>query len=166
MVSEVHRINMMPAYITAATKAGIPAPTICVHAETCVHLHKTLAEIRDSECLAGVALDISTSASVIEHVLDLVDVVLVMTVDPGGGGRPFLPTMLTKISQLRALFIERGCADRIEIHADGGIKPDGKNARACVSAGAKGFVVGSALFSHAKGPAVPIAMLRAATKTL
>merc|ERR1712216_935297 len=94
LVSETHRDHNIKEYAAAATKTGCPTPTICLHASACTHLHKNLAEIKDMGCQAGVALGVATSAHSVEHCLDLIDTIVILTVDPGGPGRPFLRPML------------------------------------------------------------------------
>ena len=107
-----------------------------------VHLHRVLTTVRDLGCRPGVVLDPATPVAWIEHVLHLVDIILVMTVNPGFGGQAFLPEMLGKISALRALCDERGLSPHIEV--DGGQSAD--TVRACREAGADVIVAGSAIF--------------------
>lgn len=115
---------------------------ITVHVEACTHLHRTLGAIRELGAKAGVALNPSTPASEVEHVLDLVDLVLVMTVNPGFGGQRYLGTMEPKVARLRSLVDETSRA--IELEVDGGIAPD--TIDAAWRAGARSFVAGSALY--------------------
>src|SRR5512138_1081438 len=99
---DVHLMIEAPErYIPAFAEAG--ANSISVHAETCPHLHRTLAQIRENRCLAGVALNPSTPLEHLVHVLDQLDFVLVMSVNPGFGGQAFIPSALPKISDLRDL---------------------------------------------------------------
>ena len=107
-----------------------------------VHLHRVLGRVRALGCRPGVVLDPATPVSWIEHVLHLVDIVLVMTVNPGYGGQAFLPEMLPKIAALRALCRQRGLDPHIEV--DGGLDPE--TVRASVEAGADVIVAGSAIF--------------------
>jgi ribulose-phosphate 3-epimerase len=107
-----------------------------------VHLHRTLSRIRELGKKAGVVIDPATPLAMIEWVLPLCDVVLVMTVNPGFGGQAFLPEMLGKIRDLRAMCDQRGCNPVIEV--DGG--QDCAHAARAVAAGATAIVAGSAIF--------------------
>lgn len=118
-----------------------------------VHLHRVLTAVRALGCRAGVVLDPATPIVWIEHVLHLVDIVLVMTVNPGFGGQAFLPEMLEKISALRRRCNERGLHPHIEV--DGG--QSSEVARRCIDAGADVIAAGSAIF----GAADPEAAIRA-----
>ncbi|CAM5352560.1 Ribulose-phosphate 3-epimerase OS=Afipia felis OX=1035 GN=rpe_1 PE=3 SV=1 [Afipia felis] len=125
-------------YLEAFAKAG--CDHITVHAEAGPHLHRSLQAIRALGKKAGVALNPATPANVIEYVLDLVDIVLVMSVNPGFGGQSFIPAVLEKITTIRAM-----CAGRpIDIEVDGGVTAD--NAAQIAAAGANAFVAGSAVF--------------------
>lgn len=125
-------------YIAAFAEAG--CDIITVHAEAGPHLHRSLQTIRKLGKKAGVALNPATPASAIQHVLDDVDLVLVMTVNPGFGGQAFIPAMVEKVRLVRAMIGERP----IDIEVDGGIAPD--TAGAIVEAGANVLVAGSAVF--------------------
>jgi ribulose-phosphate 3-epimerase len=125
-------------YLAAFAEAGVDSLT--VHAEAGPHLDRSLQSIRALGKRAGVALNPATPASAIENVLDRIDLVLVMTVNPGFGGQAFIPAMLEKIRQVKALVAGRD----IDIEVDGGITPD--TAAAVVSAGANVLVAGAALF--------------------
>jgi ribulose-phosphate 3-epimerase len=125
-------------YLEAFAKAG--AETITVHAEAGPHLDRSLQTIRDLGNRAGVALNPATPAAAIEHVIDRVDLVLVMTVNPGFGGQAFIPAMLEKIAQVKVMAASRD----IDIEVDGGITPD--NAGDVARAGANVLVAGSAVF--------------------
>lgn len=107
-----------------------------------VHLHRVLSQVRELGCRPGVVIDPATPIAWIEHVLHLVDIVLVMTVNPGFGGQAFLPEMLPKIAALRALCNERGLRPHIEV--DGG--QDTETVRQTVEAGADIIVAGTAIF--------------------
>ncbi len=107
-----------------------------------VHLHRVLSQVRELGCRPGVVLDPATPVVWIEHVLHLVDVILVMTVNPGFGGQAFLPEMLPKIAALRQLCDARGLAAHIEV--DGGQDP--RTARLAIEAGADVLVAGTAVF--------------------
>lgn len=118
---------------------------LIVHAETSTHLHRTLANVRTLGAKPAVALNPATPAEAIAHVLDLVDMVLVMTVNPGFGGQAYISTMEPKIAQIRAMLDERGLTD-VDIEVDGGISTETIGAAA--SAGANVFISGSALFRY------------------
>ena len=122
---------------------------LIVHAEACVHLHRALGAIGDLGATAGVALSPATPVSAVEHVLDLVDLVLVMTVNPGFGGQQYIATMEPKIRQMEALLDARGLRDSVDIEIDGGVSA--KTISGAAAAGANVFVVGSALFKHPSG---------------
>ena len=125
-------------YLEAFAKAG--CDHITVHAEAGQHLHRSLQAIRALGKKAGVSLNPATPANVIEYVIDQIDLVLVMSVNPGFGGQSFIPAVLEKISQVRAM-----CAGRpIDIEVDGGVTAD--NAAAIAAAGANALVAGSAVF--------------------
>ena len=117
------------------------ADMITVHAEADIHLHRSIQIIRDLGKKAGVSLNPSTRETVLESVIDDIDLVLVMSVNPGFGGQSFIPSQLGKISRIREMIGERS----IELMVDGGIKPG--NIAAAVDAGADAFVAGSAVFS-------------------
>jgi len=151
---DVHLMIVEPErYIDEFVRSG--AATIGVHVETCPHLFRTVAQIREAGAQASVVLNPSTPAAHVELVLPEVDQVLVMTINPGFGGQAFIPAMLPKIRQLRHWIDERGLAVRLEV--DGGIAP-GTVAQAA-SAGADVFVAGTAVF-HTKDYAAAIAELR------
>jgi ribulose-phosphate 3-epimerase len=116
--------------------------TLIVHAESVVHLHRTLSRVRELGASPGVALNPSTPVSAIEHVLDLVDMVLVMTVNPGFGGQAYIATMEPKIRELRARYDG-------DIEVDGGIGPD--TITGAASAGANWLVAGTALYRDPDG---------------
>jgi ribulose-phosphate 3-epimerase len=151
---DVHLMIEEPErYIDAYAAAG--ATTLGVHVETCPHLHRTLAQIREAGARASVVLNPATPAQLIEPVLEDVDQVLVMTVNPGFGGQKFIESMLGKIAWLRRTFDERALDADLEV--DGGIGP-GTAARAA-RAGANVFVAGTAIFG-APDYAEAIAALR------
>ena len=127
--------EMIPWFIAAG------ADIITVHAETCPHLDKTLQTIRAYGLKAGVALNPATPESVLEYVLDKLDMVLVMSVNPGFGGQKFIEGSLNKIAKVKSLIGERP----IEIEVDGGINP--LTAARCISAGADILVAGTAVFA-------------------
>src|SRR3954447_9508733 len=133
---------------------------LIVHAESTVHLHRTLSHVRDAGAQAGVAINPSTPAVAVAHVLDLVDLVLVMTVNPGFGGQKYIATMEPKIAEVRDL-IERGGYD-IDVEVDGGLDID--TVGGAVSSGANVIVAGSALYRDAKGLEHAVTALRAAAE--
>jgi len=138
---DVHLMIEAPErYVDAFAQAG--ANTIGVHAETCPHLHRTVAQIRESGARAAVALNPSTPAAAVREVLCDVDQVLVMTVNPGFGGQKFIASTLPKIETLRRWIDEQGLEVVLEV--DGGIGPE-TVARAA-QAGADVFVAGTAVF--------------------
>ena len=122
---------------------------LIVHAEACTHLHRTLENIRSMGATAGVALNPHTSASEVAHVLDLVDLVLVMTVNPGFGGQSYISTMEPKIRQVRDMVDAAGLSDSVHVEVDGGIGPSTVSAAA--AAGANLLIAGSALYRDPKG---------------
>ncbi|MFM9940092.1 MAG: ribulose-phosphate 3-epimerase [Hyphomicrobiaceae bacterium] len=136
---DVH-LMIAPAdpYIEAFAKAG--SDMITVHAEAGPHLHRTLQSIRGYGRKAGVALNMTTPLSVIEHILDDVDLVLVMTINPGFGGQKFTHSMVDKVRQTRAMLAKRP----IHVEVDGGIDPT--TAPLVAAAGADVLVAGSAVF--------------------
>ena len=122
---------------------------LIVHAEACTHLHRTLGNINDLGGNAAVALNPATPASAIEHVLDLVDLVLVMTVNPGFGGQAYISTMEPKIAEVRAMIVASGRGDEIDLEVDGGIGPD--TIAGAAAAGANVLIAGSALYRDPEG---------------
>ncbi len=138
-VLDVHlMISPVDPYIEAFAKAG--SDIITVHAEAGVHLDRSLQLIRSLGKKAGVSLNPSTPESVVEYVLDKLDLILVMTVNPGFGGQAFIPSQLGKIRRLRAMIGDRP----IDLEVDGGVSPE--TAGAVVAAGANALVAGSAVF--------------------
>jgi len=141
-------------YIADFVEAG--SDSIFVHQEACPHLNRTLQQIRGLGVQVGVAINPATPVALLEEVLDLVDSVLVMSVNPGFGGQQFLPGALRKIRQLRQMLDEQGSS--AEIAVDGGI--DAHTAPAVVEAGATLLVAGQAVFGDADGVAAAISKLR------
>ena len=141
--------------------AGAGAEIITVHAEACPHLDRTLSRIRELGCRAGVSLNPHTPADVIRHVLDRLDLVLVMTVNPGFGGQSFIAPMLDKIATIREMTAGRD----IIIEVDGGISP--QTVGQVTAAGATALVAGSAIFNGdgEAGYRAKIDAIRAAAKT-
>jgi ribulose-phosphate 3-epimerase len=153
---DVHlMISPADAYIEAFAKAG--ADIITVHAEAGPHLDRTLQLIRSLGKKAGVALNPGTPATALAHVLDRVDLILVMTVNPGFGGQAFIPTMAAKIREVRSLIGSRP----IHIEVDGGINPD--TAAVAAAAGADVLVAGNAAFAGGRY-AENIAAIRASAE--
>jgi ribulose-phosphate 3-epimerase len=141
---DVHLMVEAPQLLFPALAAA-GADRITVHPEACVHLHRTLSEIRDLGMKAGVALNPHTPLSVLEYILDEIDLVLIMTINPGFGGQSFLPAMLPKLRQLREMLERHGRKDII-IQVDGGI--NAQTAALVKEAGANSLVAGTYVFSH------------------
>lgn len=156
-VFDAHLMIAQPErFIETFARAG--ADILTVQAEACTHLQRTLAQIRDAGARAGLALNPATPLDILDYVLDDIDLLLVMTVNPGFGGQTFIPATLRKIAEARALL---NTARRpIELEVDGGIGPE--NAAEVVAAGATVLVAGSSVFGHPDGPAAGIHALRAA----
>lgn len=129
---------------------------LIVHAEATRHLHRTLGHLRDLGAKAGVALNPATPPSAVEHVLDLVDLVLVMTVNPGFGGQDYIATMEPKIAAVRQMVLEAGLD--VDVEVDGGIGPS--TIAAATAAGANVLVAGSALYRDPQGLAHAVSELR------
>jgi ribulose-phosphate 3-epimerase len=149
MVKPVDRI--VPDF----AKAG--ASVISFHPEASEHIDRTLGLIRDSGCQAGLVFNPATPLTYLDHVLDKVDLILLMSVNPGFGGQSFIPTALDKLRRVRELIDRTGRNIRLEI--DGGVKAD--NIGAIAAAGADTFVAGSAIFGQKDYAAVIGAMKRA-----
>jgi ribulose-phosphate 3-epimerase len=142
---DVHlMIAPVDAYVGPFARAG--ADIITVHAEAGPHLHRTLQAIRAEGKKAGVALNPATPVSALEHVIGDIDLLLVMSVNPGFGGQSFIPEALTKLRQAKALIGGRD----IDLEVDGGVSAD--NAQAIVEAGANVLVAGSSVYGG-KDPA-------------
>jgi ribulose-phosphate 3-epimerase len=140
---DVHLMMVEPErYLDDFARAG--ADHLLVHCEpsATIHLHRTLSHIRDLGKVAGTVLNPATPLAQIEEVLDLCDIILIMTVNPGFGGQKFLPSMLPKLRAMRRLCDERGLDPIIEV--DGGLS--GGNAWEVIEAGANAIVAGSAVF--------------------
>ena len=131
---------------------------LIVHAEACTHLHRTLGNINSTGARAAVALNPATPAAAIEHVLDLVDLVLVMTVNPGFGGQAYIPTMERKIAEIRRMIDDAGLGDEIDLEVDGGIGPS--TIEGAVKAGANVLIAGSALYRDPEGLEHAVSELR------
>ena len=131
---------------------------LIVHPEAEVHLHRTLAHITALGASAAVVINPATPAAAIAHVLDLIDLVLVMTVNPGFGGQSYLSSMEPKIAEIRRMIDDAGLGDRIDLEVDGGITSS--TITPATAAGANVFVAGSAVFGHPDGLEVAIGELR------
>ena len=118
---------------------------VLVHAEACAHLHRTIGYIKEQGCQVGVAINPATPIAAVEEVLPDLDIVLVMTVNPGFGGQSFIPSALGKLRRLYGIIQENGYATQLEV--DGGVKADA-TARDSVSAGAGILVAGTAIFNR------------------
>lgn len=154
---EAHLMVLTPDVMAAEyVKAG--CSRLIVHAEACPHLHRTLDNIRSLGATAGVALNPHTPAEVVAHVLDLVDLVLVMTVNPGFGGQSYIATMEPKIREVRRMIDSAGLADSVDLEVDGGIGT--ATIAGAASAGANVLVAGSALYKDPDGLAHAVSNLR------
>ena len=129
---------------------------VTVHAEACTHLHRVIQQIKDGGCRAGVALNPATPIASIEEVLPFLDIVLILTVNPGFGGQTLIPHVLNKVSRLRAIIDERGYD--VELEVDGGV--NAQTAAAVVDAGAHTLIAGSAVFNRQESVADAMAKLR------
>ena len=150
---DVH-LMVQPVDALAAAFAQAGADLISFHPDASTHVDRTLQLIRDAGCQAGLAFNPATPLDVLEWVLDKVDLVLIMSVNPGFGGQGFIPAALRKVEQARRLIDASGRDIRLEV--DGGIKVD--NIRAVADAGADTFVAGSAIFGRPDYAAVMAAM--------
>lgn len=141
MIFDVHLMIREPErYVERFAESG--ADIITVHAEACLHLHRTIGQIKQLGKKCGVALNPATPLSALDYVLEDVDMVLLMTVNPGFGGQSFIPAMYEKTGELRRRITERNLTTDIEV--DGGIKIS--NTRDILEAGANILVAGSAVF--------------------
>lgn len=141
LIFDVHLMIESPDdYIGAFANAG--ADIICVHAEACRHLHRTIQFIKESGARTAVALNPATPLECLDYVLEDLDMVLLMTVNPGFGGQKFIPSSINKISNLKKIIDER--KPGIDIEVDGGIKLS--NLQQVIDAGANVIVAGSAIF--------------------
>lgn len=141
-IFDVHLMIEEPdRYVEDFAKAG--ADIITVHVEACRHLDRTIAHIKELGVMAGVAINPATPIEVLRHVLEQVDMVLIMTVNPGYGGQKMIPYTLQKVTGLRRILGEQGI--KLDIEVDGGITLD--NVDQALIAGANIIVAGSAVFS-------------------
>ena len=154
---DVHLMIVDPdRYITTFKKLG--ANLLTVHYEACTHLHRTLQAIKAEEMKAGVALNPHTNIDLLEDVIQDIDLVCIMSVNPGFGGQSFIENTYDKVKKLKALIKRKNAATLIEI--DGGVT--NKNAKQLVDAGADVLVAGSYIFS-AQNPTATIADLKRIT---
>lgn len=154
---DVHLMIQKPErHIAAFAHAG--ASLLSVHVENHPHLYRTLQEIKALGCQAGVVLNPGTPAELIRPVLPLLDLVLVMTVNPGFSGQQFLPDVLPKVSMVRRMLDEAGLATWLEV--DGGINAE--TLPQVLAAGATAFVAASAVFHHPQGIAAGVRALKQA----
>lgn len=140
---DVHLMIENPdQYIEAFANAG--ADYITVHVEACRHLHRTIQSIKSFGVKAGVVLNPATPVDTIQHIIRDIDMVLLMSVNPGFGGQKFIQEVLPKIRQVKELAEQKGV--NIEIEIDGGVNP--KTAKQCIEAGATVLVAGSAIYNE------------------
>jgi ribulose-phosphate 3-epimerase len=152
---DVHLMVERPErQLQAFAEAG--ASILSVHVEACPHLHRTLQQIKELGCRAGVCLNPGTPPSALEEVLGEVDQVMVMGVNPGWGGQEFIPSTLDKLRRVRAMLDELSLTADIEV--DGGVKIE--NVVSCVEAGARVLVAGSAVFNDRASVAESMRALR------
>ena len=130
---------------------------VLVHAEACTHLHRTVGYIKEQGCQVGVAINPATPLTAVEEVLPDLDIVLVMTVNPGFGGQSFIPAALGKLRRLYRTIADNGYGAQLEV--DGGVKAD-DTARDSVAAGAGILVAGTAIFNREQSVAEAMAALR------
>jgi ribulose-phosphate 3-epimerase len=156
---DVHLMIEQPdRYVTDFAKAG--ADRITVHVETCPHLHRTIQHIRELGCKPGVTLNPATSLSTVEEVLPDVDLVLVMSVNPGFGGQVYIPNSTVRIARLRKMLDDIGSEAEIEV--DGGINTE--TIAEIAGAGATVLVAGSAIFNDKASVVENIRQLRSILK--
>lgn len=142
LIFDVHLMVEEPTrYIDECKKAG--ADLVCVHAEACKHLHRTIMQIKESGLKVAVSLNPATPVSVLDYVIGLLDMVLVMSVNPGFGGQSFIETSIQKIKDVRKKANEVGNVE-LDIEVDGGVTAE--NVGSLIEAGANIFVAGSAVF--------------------
>jgi len=141
---------MIPAFVDAGCEL------IILHAEACAHLHRALTQVTEAGATAAVALNPATPNEAIDHVLDLVGMVLIMTVNPGFGGQAYIASMEPKIADLRRRIVERGLD--VDLEVDGGIGPD--TIAGAAAAGANVLVAGSALYRDPEGLGHAVSHLR------
>ena len=157
---DVHLMIENPEfYIEDFSKAG--ADIITVHQEATPHLHRTIQQIHDLGIKAGVSLNPSTSVRTLDEIICDVDLILIMSVNPGFGGQSYIHSCTNKIRKVREMLDERGFSADLEV--DGGVNVDTVNE--VISAGANAFVAGSAIFNEKNSVAENVSALRAKIKT-
>ncbi len=145
MVSQYNCETMLEEYVKATKGPDGEPGVVIAHAEANIHLHRILGRIRDLGGSPSVALNPHTPFEMIENIMDMVDHVLVMTVNPGFGGQAYIPTMLNKIRKIRQFVIEKNL--NVDIEVDGGIKANWTISQ-CAAAGANCFIAGSGMFAY------------------
>lgn len=154
---DVHlMVKPVDALIVEFAKAG--ATNISIHPQACLHVDRSLSLIRDHGCKAGLALNPATPLNCLDYILDKLDLILIMSVNPGFGGQAFIPSALTKIKQVKELIIHSAYPN-IRIAVDGGVKLD--NIANIAAAGADMFIAGSAIYQQKDYAAVITAMRKA-----
>ena len=157
---DVHLMIENPElYIEDFSKAG--ADIITVHQEATTHLHRTIQQIHDLGIKAGVSINPSTSVRTLDEIICDVDLILVMSVNPGFGGQSYIHSCTNKIRKVREMLDDRGVSADLEV--DGGVNVDTVNE--VISAGANAFVAGSAIFNDKNSVAENVSALRAKIKT-
>jgi ribulose-phosphate 3-epimerase len=152
---DVHLMMEDPGrFVQDFSKAG--ANILTVQQEACTHLHRVVEQIKERGMRAGVAINPATPVMMLEEILGFVDLVLVMTVNPGFGGQSFIPTMPRKIAAMREMIERQGV--RVELEVDGGIHTE--TAPIAVQAGAEVLVAGSAIFKEGESVAQTVRQLR------
>ena len=153
---ETHLMILEPErYVLDFISAG--SDLISVHFEASTHVQRTLAQIREAGVKAGLALNPGTPLTAIDYLLDDIDLLLIMTVNPGFGGQALIPATIRKVQDARQKIAESG--KQIDLEVDGGVGPD--NARVLAEAGADVFVAGTTIFRHPEGAADGIRAIRA-----
>ena len=158
---DVHLMIEAPWHFIAEF-ANVGADIITVHQEACAHLHRIVEQIKGFNKKAGIALNPATPVGTLEEILPYIDLVLVMTVNPGFGGQSFIETMPQKIAAMRQMIDARGFASRVELEVDGGINAE--TAPRVVAAGARVLVAGSAIFNSKMSVAEAVKRLRDSVK--
>ena len=145
MVSQYNCETMLESYVKASAGSNGEPGVVIAHVEANVHLHRVLGRIRDLGGSPSVALNPHTPFEMVKDVMDMVDHVLVMTVNPGFGGQAYIPTMLNKIRKIREFVINNNL--NVDIEVDGGIKANWTISQ-CAAAGANCFIAGSGMFAY------------------
>lgn len=154
---EAHLMVLTPD-VMAQRYVDAGCSRLIVHAEACPHLHRTLDNIRSMGATAAVALNPHTPAETVANVLDLIDMVLVMTVNPGFGGQSYIASMEHKIRQVRDMIGARGLGDSVHVEVDGGISPG--TIEGAARSGANVLIAGSALYRDPQGLGHAVSELR------